>query len=107
MEMGINDEPDVKSNYDSLWLGLVMGLLVPSISATLYFSSKIGKYSFADWIEYSRFIHVLPQILSLCILPNLAVFFLFIWRNHNVSAKGVLIATIICAAIVLGIKIFS
>ncbi|MBI5539283.1 MAG: hypothetical protein HY951_04440 [Bacteroidia bacterium] len=47
------------------------------------------------------------QILSLAVIPNVAVFFIFIWTNKLSAAKGVLAATIVMALVVFGLKIFG
>lgn len=45
-------------------------------------------------------------ILSLCVVPNLLIFFTFIWTNRDKSARGVLLATIIYAMYVCIMKLY-
>ena len=92
-----------RSRFDSLWIGLVVGIFVPVLALIMFYYSTFTKVSFMD---YSLQVRVLPKVISLCVIPNLGVFFLFMWRNHYFSARGIIFATLIITFIVLGLKIF-
>ena len=92
-----------RSKLDSLWIGLVVGIFVPVLSLLMFYYSTFTKVSFMD---YSLQVRILPKIISLCVVPNLGVFFLFIWRNHYYSARGIILATVIITLVVLVLKIF-
>lgn len=92
-----------RSKLDSLWIGLVVGIFVPVLSLLMFYYSTFTKVSFMD---YSLQVRILPKIISLCVIPNLGVFFLFIWRNHYYSARGIILATVIITLVVLVLKIF-
>ena len=95
-----------RSRFDSLWIGLIVGFFVPVLALIMFYYSSFTKVSLQFFMDYSAHIRVLPKIISLCVIPNLGVFFLFMWRNHYYSARGIIFATLIITFIVLGLKIF-
>ena len=57
---------------------------------------------------YSKFVHLklFSAFISLCALPDMLVFFLFIWSNRLIGARGVLTAIFILTLIVVIFKFF-
>jgi len=47
---------------------------------------------------------MLSKVISLAALPNLLLFFLFIWTNRTFSARGVIFATLVVAMVMLVLK---
>jgi hypothetical protein len=95
-----------RSRFDYLWIGLSVGIFIPFLALLMFYYSSFTKVSFQYFIEYSSQIRILPKVISLCVIPNLGVFFLFIWREHYYSARGIVMATLIITFFVLGLKIF-
>ena len=87
-------------------IGIILGLLFPVLSAIIIYKSKFfyltPKEFFNQLVEMG--IHL--KIVSLAVVPNLLLFFIFIWLNYLKAARGVLLATFIYAFAVFGIKIF-
>jgi len=81
------------SKFDSLWLGLTVGIVVPAIAFLMFYYSSFTKVSFNYFIHYSIQIGALINILTVSLIPDFLIFSLFIWRKHYASAKGVLIAS--------------
>ena len=96
----------MKSKLDSIVIGLVAGLLVPLLSISVFYYSAFTAVSFKFFIKHATEIHVLPKLIGVGAVPNLALFFLFMWRNHLASARGVILATFILAFTVLGMNLF-
>jgi hypothetical protein len=92
---------------DKQWIGLALGLIVPAITFFFIYLFAYPKHSLISYYEMIAAKKFLSQILSLAVIPNIAVFFLFIWLNRLSAAKGVLAATIIVAFFVFGFKIFG
>ena len=92
-----------EKRFDKLLYGLVPGLLLPVIAFTVFWllSSELGISSF---LARLHMLGILPKILSLCAIPNLLLFFLYIWTNRNFSARGVIYATMIVAFAMLVLK---
>lgn len=95
----------MRSRFDSVSIGLVVGILVPMLSLLLFYSTSFAKVPFGFFLRHTAQIEVLPKLISLCGIPNLGVFFLFIWRNHYYLARGVIMATLILTFVVLGLMI--
>lgn len=87
---------------DSVTFGVLLGLVTPIL---VLFGFYLMEYS---GISVNRFYteilighNILNQVVSLCVVANLLVFFIFIWTNQYYSARGVLLATIIYAGFVM------
>lgn len=78
-------------------IGFIGGLLLPVLTFVgIYLALYNGK-SFVDFIEITWFQGNMSRVLSLSMLPNLGLFFAFIWTNKLKSAQGVLGVTIVLA----------
>lgn len=92
---------------DKQWIGLALGLIIPIITFFLIYLIVYPKHSLITYYEMITAKKFFSQILSLAVIPNIGLFFLFIWTNRLSAARGVLAATIILALIVFGVKIFG
>ncbi len=94
----------MKGRFNNIWLGAILGLVVPVI--TIFIAWKIR----FDYMDVSEFINTMmarktmSAIISLCAIPNLLVFLIFIWLNYLYSARGVLLSTFIVGFIMVIIK---
>ncbi len=94
----------MNSNWNSIWTGLAIGLIAPSL--LMYFYWK-GNYSYMDLSKFIQFVSmgkVYIKLISLFTVINIATFFLFIWKNCNYSARGILLATFIYTILVAILK---
>jgi hypothetical protein len=94
----------MKSKANNVWLGTVLGLLAPAFTVFLAYKIRFGNYEFNDFIRVLIQNKLLSSLLSLCVIPNLLVFLIFIWLNYLYSARGVLLSTFIVGFIIVGIK---
>ncbi|HIE16085.1 MAG TPA: hypothetical protein EYP69_04070 [Bacteroidales bacterium] len=95
-----------KSFINSFWFGLASGLLVPLLTIIIAYYQV---YAYMDFERfYIRFVHLklFSAFISLCALPDMLVFFLFIWSNRLLGARGVLTAIFIITVIVVIFKFF-
>lgn len=85
----------MRKRFDHLVVGLVIGLIAPLLTLyTFYLFTYRSQTSFNGFIQYfSRFNHLVSSV-SLCVIINLLIFFLFIWTNNLRSARGVVFATL-------------
>ena len=93
--------------FNSQKTGFTLGLILPLISFLIFYLFRYRDIPLVEFFNYVYFRHVLSPLLSLNILPNLILFFIFIRKNYLFSARGVLIATFIFAVLVLIIKVLS
>lgn len=94
----------MKYRYNNVWLGLILGIVVPFFAITFFQLSNFRHLPFVEFYKYMYSIDVLSKLFSLCGVPNLLLFFIFIWKNLLYSARGVIMATAILAFAVVFIK---
>lgn len=89
-----------KKSLDSLALGIIIGLLLPTIIfLTIYFIKyKSGAYGYLGFKNILG--SIAPRIMSLCSIANLVPFYFFLQTNRMLSVRGVLIGTAIIAILV-------
>lgn len=89
--------------YDRLLPGLIAGIVLPAfaflVSWLILSDNSIGEY-----FHQFRVMNRLSGIISLTALPNLLLFFIFIWLNMYRAARGVITATFILAFVMLIVK---
>ena len=92
----------VRKKLDSLWIGAVIGLFSPLCSLFVFYLIRYHHITFEKFFNEILLEHnILTPVISLCVITNLLVFFIFIWTNRNHSARGVLLATFIYAGYVV------
>ncbi len=87
----------MKRWINTMFTGILTGLLVPLISFQVYVSLYRKGETLVQVLDRFVFLNVLTHVMSLACIPNLLVFFLFLWTNNERSAHGVIGATIIYA----------
>ena len=94
----------MKGRFNNIWLGAILGLVVPVISI---FLAWLIRFDYMDLMEFFNTMmarKMMSAIISLCAIPNLLVFLIFIWLNNLYSARGVLLSTFIVGFIMVIIK---
>jgi hypothetical protein len=86
---------------DKFSIGFIIGLIVPIIVLWITYHVNFKNYSIKEFIDFLKQFKVLTKLISLCVLPNLAVFFIFLYPNFLRAARGTLAATILAAIIVV------
>lgn len=94
------------SKADQPWIGWIPGLLIPPLTFVVIWIIIPTTRSLGQFITYALAANVLSKFLSLAVLPNLLVFFIFIWLKMDRAAKGVLYATFLVALLVIAVKFF-
>lgn len=85
-----------KKRFDTLWHGLIPGLVLPVLTLVVSWRLK-SDLGFLEFLEYFQQMKVLSKVVSLSAIPNLLLFFIFIWTNRNFSARGVIFSTLLLA----------
>lgn len=89
----------MKYNKWHLWVGALIGILGPLITFTLLFFS-----TFKDkvWLNVlTDHPAVIRPFIQLSVIPNLALFFLFLMLNLERISRGILLSTILFGLYVL------
>ena len=95
-----------KIKIDSFITGLISAIILPLITLILLYFIRFGNIPFAEFINRIIVYNVAGKILSLCAIPNLLLFFLFIWLDRLKIARGVIGGTFIITLFILIIKLF-
>jgi len=89
---------------DKFWLGFILGIITPVITLVIVFFHTFSNYSVKEFFDFLQTMRILTKLFSLCVLPNLGVFFLFIWGDLLHGSRGVLAATFFVAIVILIIQ---
>jgi len=97
----------MKIDTNHALLGLILGLAMPVITFLVFYLIMHGDWSIMSFVDEVIIRKISTQVISLCAVPNLLLFFVFIWTDRLYSARGVLMATFVIAFLVIGVKILS
>ena len=94
-------------NKNKLSIGLIIGILSPIVIFLIVYLINYDQYSAminrgvlsVSGVRFDLFL----KIGSLCVIPNLLIFFYFTRQNALYSARGVLLATFIITFVVMGL----
>lgn len=86
-------------------IGLVVGLISNVIGSLLYILI-FSEYSLKTTFEIAVEEDVVGNIIGLGALLNLLLFFYFLKKNRYYRARGVIMATMIAAFVILASKFF-
>ena len=89
--------------FNTVLAGFIPGLALPAVTLLLIWLVRY-EGGLADFISSFQRLQVLSKLVSLCAIPNLLLFFLFIWTNRTYSARGVIFATLVVALVMLVLK---
>ncbi len=92
-----------EKRWDSIKLGLILGILLPVATLAGFWLVKYDGGLLQFLKEFQR-LGMLSKVLTLSTIPNLFLFFLFIWFNKSFSARGVIFATLVVAFVMLVLK---
>jgi hypothetical protein len=90
--------------WNKFWIGLALGIVLPIVVFFLVYLIGYSDTSFSDFMKFSFIIGALAKILSLCAIPNLAIFYLFLNKEYWYATRGIITATILCTLAVVAIK---
>lgn len=90
-----------KKSLDSLPVGIIISIVLPIIVfLAVYFGKyRSGVYTYLSFKDMLG--NIVPKILSLCAIANLAPFYFFLQTNRMVAVRGVVVGTM-----VIGILVF-
>lgn len=81
--------------------GIVAAVVFPLIILVVALIIMSRSMNLISYIQTMLIFGTLSKILSLCVYPNLVVFYLYLHFKRNRSAKGVVWGTMIMASVVL------
>ena len=90
---------------DKIYIGLTLGVILPLIVFVLYF---LFRHVDTDLFSYLGILHkygLLFRVISLCVLVDLPLFYIFIQFKYWRGARGVIMACFLYAFLVGGYAI--
>lgn len=90
---------------DTLWFGALAGILVPLLTFMMVYWVRESEGGFIAYINTLYYLRILPKLLSLCLLPNLILFFVFMRLDKLRSAKGVILSLFLFAVPIITFKL--
>ncbi len=93
-----------KIKPNTLGFGTFAGILVPALFFLLVYLVKEYPMALTDFIRQFYWFKALPKLVSLCLLPNLIVFFIFMRFDYLKAARGVILSLFIYAVLILVLK---
>jgi hypothetical protein len=93
-----------KPNLNSIWIGVLAGILMPVIALMAFYLARYGDLNLVEFVKGYKSLGILTHIISLAVLPDLLIFFIFIRYNLLKSARGVLLATFLFTFVVVFIR---
>ena len=102
----LNQGNTIAKRLNSIPFGLLAGMLVPLLALVVFYFISSSDKSFPEFLEFIVSRKKLSSLISLSLVPDLLVFFIFIWLNYLYSARGVLAAVFLFALVVVLTKFF-
>lgn len=87
--------------FNNLRTGLILGIAVPLVSFLIVYLVGFRGRSPSEYISGLLETRKLSSVISLSVVPNLLLFFIFIWLDYLYSARGVLASTMLFALVVI------
>jgi hypothetical protein len=84
--------------------GVLFGIIIPAVALYIFYKIKYDHMELGEFITSFHEMGILTHIISLSVIPNLVLFFLFMQRNYLKGGRGVLLATFLFAFLVLIIR---
>ena len=94
-----------QATLDKLWIGLILGFVLPLITFYLYYLVKFNDLQFYDYLRSLHHYRLLFKIMSQCVLADLPLFYLFIQFKYYRGARGIVMACFLFAFGVMGYRI--
>lgn len=88
---------------------ILIGFLVAifaTFGGVFIYLEYFSRYSFDETLQLIVEGKLYGKVLSIAAIPNLFVFFIYLKKNQDNRAKGVLLATIVTAFLTLILKFF-
>lgn len=88
---------------------ILIGILVAlfaTFGGIFIYIEYFSRYSFDETLQMIADGNLYGKVLSIAAIPNLFVFFIFLKKNQDNRAKGVVLATILIAFTTLILKFF-
>ncbi len=94
---------------DNLPLGIVLGIFTPVLAFLLYYLLVFMPKHDVSLSEFMKLVlenrQTLPKLISVCLLLNGVIFYLYTRVRKDITAKGIFLVTMLYAITILLLKI--
>jgi hypothetical protein len=95
---------------NNLPLGIILGVFTPVIAFFLYYllvfmPKHVSLHEFISLITGNR--QMLPKLISICLLLNGFVFYLYTRTRKDITAKGIFLVTMLYAITIIFLKLLN
>jgi hypothetical protein len=94
----------VYERYDKVFAGIIAGLVLPLLVGVLIFLFSHGDQSIHSYVVRIANSDIMTNSITLCVFPNIIIFWLFNRFDMLRATRGVLTITIVWAIVVFGTK---
>lgn len=95
----------MRKKLDKNFVGLLLGLLVPIGVVIAYAFVSFPRLTLSEFFIRHWEFNAFAPILSLAVVINLGLFFLFYWQHMNYAARGVILSTFLYAIFIFYLKL--
>jgi len=95
----------MRNRYDRMLIGWIIGTIVPVLIFMITYQLKYSEVDFMKYLKDLWQMKMFLKLLSLCVYSNLGLFFLFYRMKYDLAARGVIMATLMYALLVLVVKL--
>ena len=89
---------------DKIFWGALFGIILPSIALFVFYKLKYDYMPLGEFLRSFHKMGILTHVISLSVIPNLVLFFVFMQKNFLRGGRGVLLATFLFAFLILIIR---
>lgn len=94
----------ISSRINKNLTGFIAGILLPLIIMLIMLMLKKNDNSLFEMISLNQQMGMLAKLISLSVIPNLLLFFIFIWTNLLKAGRGVLMSMFLFGFIIIILK---
>lgn len=100
-------KPQTKKKDNGLLIGSLIGGIIPIIGLAIFYLSRNYNMTILEYLSTLKSVGIASPLLSLCVIPNLLAFFVFIWLNKLIFARGVMLSTLLYAFVIFIVKFLN
>ncbi len=101
-------KPNMIKKYNKPIVGLLGGLIIPALSFFVYYAyialSADKSVTIVEYVKTVYYQGAFTPILSLCVLPNLILYFIFKKLDYWYAIKGIIVSVLAYTILVLILK---
>lgn len=94
-----------ESDKSKFWWGFVPGIILPPLFMVVYFFINVDTDAYLTFFKEMVKERIFPALVAVSAVMNLLIFYYFMQKEKWQAGRGVIMATMIYALIMLAFKI--